>query len=502
VKKAADAISAYVMSEGLWHLTRTLPENHAIMVSLGEGLMPKAGETPEMGANPLLGFGRVYARPEVARVVDRRVRRLLNEPGHTFEQFYGWMQDRGITLWGAAVDTLENTSRFAEGKSTGPMAVFHLFDSPLKMARPYESYMGCLTVPRRVGEAAERQSILLDYRTPRRRVVECIETAYPGIARANIHVWTLRGKSRAARLGNLWKEWDALGAQLVDDGWRAPSGFEVFTDSGTYAPTFLVGSWSDAEGKTHVFLCDGYAASAEAVQAASLCAVLDVDASMEVFSSTFELPCDKEGALMRLDRHAPDFAQKVSALFGRELDAEKVRTYAEAIEERETSNIANGKRVLRADDFLPEKSWSVLASIGFMCDDPYTGAPGITEVGDGVYRVTTCLATRQASSRITFTLRLMEPMPVQRQVFSPLLVRFLSGVDHTTRAVKISDSGRIRNELQTMFSQALEHDGERIRVHFDRVDERVMPRKDQEAVRKILEWYKRAHPVWFSWLEV
>jgi len=59
VKKAADAISAYVMSEGLWHLTRTLPENHAIMVSLGEGLMPKAGETPEMGANPLLGFGRV-----------------------------------------------------------------------------------------------------------------------------------------------------------------------------------------------------------------------------------------------------------------------------------------------------------------------------------------------------------------------------------------------------------------------------------------------------------
>src|SRR5512140_259834 len=92
VKKAADAISAYVMSEGLWHLTRTLPENHAIMVSLGEGLMPKAGETPEMGANPLLGFGRVYARPEVARMVDHRLRRLLNEPGHTFEQFHEWLR--------------------------------------------------------------------------------------------------------------------------------------------------------------------------------------------------------------------------------------------------------------------------------------------------------------------------------------------------------------------------------------------------------------------------
>lgn len=63
VKKDADAVSAYAMSEALWYLTRRLPENHAVMVSLGEGLMPKAGETPEMGSNPLLGFGRVYARP-------------------------------------------------------------------------------------------------------------------------------------------------------------------------------------------------------------------------------------------------------------------------------------------------------------------------------------------------------------------------------------------------------------------------------------------------------
>ena len=92
--------------------------------------MPKAGETPEMGANPMLGFGRVYARPELARTVDRRVRRLLNEPGHTFEQFHEWLQGRGITLWGAAVDTLENTSRFADGQPTGPMAVL----PPLRLA--------------------------------------------------------------------------------------------------------------------------------------------------------------------------------------------------------------------------------------------------------------------------------------------------------------------------------------------------------------------------------
>jgi hypothetical protein len=491
------------MSEGLWSLTRTLPENHALMVSLGEGLMPKAGETPEMGANPLLGFGRVYARPEVARIVDRRVRRLLNEPGHTFEQFYGWLQSRGITIWGAAVDTLENTSRFAEGKPTGPMAVFHLFDSPLTVSRPYESYMGCLTVPRRVARAAEAASLLLDYRTPRRKLMEVIEAAYPGIRRENVHVWTLRGKSRVKRLGKLWNEWTAVGAHLVEDGWKAPSGIEIFTDSGTYAPTFLVGSWKDAAGATHVFLCDGYAASAEAMQAASLSEVLDVDASMALFSPTFDLPCDEEARLMTLDPAAPDFPDRIKAIVGgRDVEAGEIQAYRESIEEVEASNLPLGKPVLRADDLLPEKNWGVLAAIGYMCDDPYTGAPGIRKLGEGVYQVATRLATRNASSLIHFTFRLQESLEQTRHVFSPLLVRFLSGVDHTKRAVKISDSGRIRNELQTLFSQALEHEGDRMRIHFDRVDEKVMPRDKQAAIRRVLEWYKANHPVWFNWLDI
>jgi hypothetical protein len=503
VKKAADAVSAYVMSEGLWHLTRTLPENHALMVSLGEGLMPKAGETPEMGANPMLGFGRVYARPELARTVDRRVRRLLNEPGHTFEQFYEWLQGRGITLWGAAVDTLENTSRFAEGRPTGPMAVFHLFDSPLRLSRPYESYMGCLTVPERVAEAAANASVLLDYRTPRKQVAEAIEAAYPGIRREHIHVWTLRGKSRVHRLGRLWEEWEKAGVHLVEDGWKVPSGLAVFTDSGTYAPTFLVGSWQDADQATHVFLCDGYAATAEAMQAASLSDVLDVHSTMALFSPSFDLPVDAEGRLMQLDPSAPDFAQRLATVIGGQaIDAGRVQTYAEAIREAEASNMPLGKPVLHADDFLPEKDWHVLASVGYMCDDPYTGAPGVTQVADDIYRVTTRLATRKASSRVTFTLRLMEPLETTRQIFSPLLVRFLSGVDHATRPVKISDSGRIRNELQTMIPQALEHDGDHILVHFERINEMVLSPDKQAKIRTVLRWYKTNHPVWFEWLDL
>jgi hypothetical protein len=78
----------------------------------------------------------------------------------------------------------------------------------------------------------------------------------------------------------------------------------------------------------------------------------------------------------------------------------------------------------------------------------------------------------------------------------------MSGVDYTTRPVKVSDSGRIRNELQTMLSQALEHDGDTVRVHFDRLDERVVPREKQETIRKVLTWYRANHPVWFDWLEI
>ena len=503
VKKTADAISAYVMSEGLWHLTRSLPENHAIMVSLGEGLMPKAGESPEMGANPLLGFGRVYARPEVARLVERRVRRLLNEPGHTFDQFYDGLQDRGITLWGAAVDTLENTTRFANGESTGPMAVFHLFDSPLRMSKPYEAYMGSLTVPRRVAELAERASVLLHYHTPRRKVVESIEAAYPGIRRENIHVWTLAGKSRQKRLGDLWGEWTELGVHLVEDGWKGPTGIPVFTESGTYAPTFMVGSWKDEKDKTHVFLCDGYAATAEALQAASLSEVLDVDATMAPFSSSFGLPCHEEGRLMQLDPESPEFVARAKEVLGdRAVEAGEIETYGDEIREARDSNMPIGQSVVRADDFSPEKDWSVLACIGYMNEDPYTGCEGVTKVSDGVYRVTTRLATRNASSDITFTFRMLEPLEETRYIFSPLLVRFLSGVDHTRRPVKVSDSGRIRNELQTMLSQGLEHDGDKIRVHFDRVEPSVMTKESQEKIREVLEWYKQNYPVWFAWLEI
>jgi hypothetical protein len=503
VKKDADAISAYAMSESLWYATRQLPENHAILVCMGEGLMPKVGETKEMGSNPQLGFGRVYARPQVAKWLDGRVTKLLNEKDYGWEDFREDVKDAGITVWGAAIDTLENTSRFAKGQSTGPLTVMHLFNQPLIITKPYEGYMGNLFLPMEVLRKAEEKSVLLDFRTPRKDVVTAIEAAYPGIKRENIHVWTLGGESREKRLGSLWRQWKELGAHLVEDGWELATGGKAFIDSGTYAPTYLVGSWKDENGDTHLFLTDGYAASAEALQAASLTPALDLDGSLVTFTSKFKLPIEKEQHVMRLRPEDSNFKEQMEDIFGEPVDQETLDRYRDLIMEARDAGMPERHRVIRAADFFPEKNWDVAALSGYMCYDPYTGTPGIECLDDERYQVYARISTPKAGKVVKLTLRLMEKPEEQRLVFNPLLSRFFYGEDFRTRPVKISDSGRIRNELQTLCSEALEYPGNgKIRVHFDRIPAEVISLKDQEILREVLEWYKAHHPIWFHWLEI
>jgi len=503
VKKDADAISAYAMSESLWYLSRQLPENHAIIVSLGEGLMPKGGETPEMGSNPQLGFGRVYARPDVARWLDDRVIRLLNDPCYGWDGFYGDLKHSQVTVWGTAIDTLENTSRFAAGSPTGPMTVLHVFDQPLHIVRPYEGYMGTLVLPEAVVRAAAERAILVTFRTPRALVLEAIRLAYPGIRPEHVHVWTLGGKSRVARIGGLWQTWRDLGVHVVEDGWTLPTGLPAFTESGTYAPTYLVGPWMDSAGATHLFFCDGYAASAETVQAASLARMLGLEASLNVFTSKFALPYDVEQYVMALDPGASDFDARLGALLGSVPDAETADDYGRMIREGRDAGVNLRKATLSVEDFFPEKAWDVLAVSGYMQPDPYSGAGGVEEVAPGTYRVTVRLASQRGDKRITFTLRLMEPVEQARLAFSPLLSRFLAGASYETRPVKISDSGRIRNELQTLCAEALEFtDGNRIRLRFDRIPEAIIPPDKQVTLGQVLRWYKKRHPVWFAWLDI
>lgn len=503
VKKDADAVSAYAMSEALWYLTRALPENHALMVSLGEGLMPKVGETPEMGSNPLLGFGRVYARPQVAKFLDRRVHRLINDSSYSWEQFWAEVQGHGITVWGAAIDTLENTSRFAKGDATGPMTVLHVFDQPLKVSLPYEGYMGTLVLPRAVVATAAEQSLLVDYFTPRPRVLEAILATYPEARPERVHVWTLGGKARESRIGSLWQEWRQLGVHLVEDGWLMPTGLAAFSESGTYAPSFMVGAFRDAAHAQHVFLVDGYAASAEAMQAASLDPVLDTVTSMALLTPKFEVSWEREREIMRLDPESPDFSTRLAAVLGRPVDEGETNQYSGLITHARAASMWFPKRTVTVDDFFPKKEWDPLALVGCMLPDPYTGSPGVEEVGPGLYRVATLAGSRKGLLRVIFTLRLMETLEESRLVFSPLLDRFFAGQDYRTRPVKISDSGRIRNELQTWCSEALEYlPDDRIRVRWERVDDSVLPPEKKAFIAEVLAWYKTNHPIWFRWLEL
>jgi len=504
VKKDADAISAYALSEGLWYLTRALPENHAVMISLGEGLMPKAGETPEMGSNPQLGFGRVYARPQVAHVLDRCVRRLINEEGYEWEQFWEEINRRGITVWGAAVDTLENTSRFAKGAETGPLAVFHLFDQPMNITRPYEGYMGNLSLPEKVVEEAAERSVLINYLTPRKLVLDALKQSYEGLMPEHVHVWTLAGPSREKRLGPLWEEWRALGVHLIEDGWKIPgTGLGAFTESGTYAPSYRVGSWLDDEGQVHVLLTDGYAASAEAAQAGSLDPVIQSRSSLCLFSSKFKIPAEKERFVMHLDPLDKNFRRRLTELAGEDLGEEMSEAYRKNILEAAAAGMPMSSRVSTIDDFFPKKEWRVLSLSSAMLPDPYTGMEGVEDLGGGRYRVTTRAATRGVMLEVTLTLRLTEKMPEMRMVFSPLLDRFFAGQDYRSRAVKVSDSGRIRNELQTLASEAIEYlPGDRLRLHMDWVGDEVLSPAKKKLITEVLGWYLENHPIWFSWLEL
>jgi hypothetical protein len=98
---------------------------------------------------------------------------------------------------------------------------------------------------------------------------------------------------------------------------------------------------------------------------------------------------------------------------------------------------------------------------------------------------------------------MLESADENQLMFNPLLNRFMRGENYKERAVKISDSGRIRNELQTLCSEALEHfDINGLKVHFDRIAEDVISTEDQKILKDILVWYKKSHPIWFSWLEL
>ena len=214
--------------------------------------------------------------------------------------------------------------------------------------------------------------------------MEAIEAAYPGIPRDHVHVWTLGGPSREHRIGKLWAEWRELGAHWWRTAGRCREpGFEAFTESGTYAPVFRVGPFNDEDGEPHVFICDGYAATAEAMQGASLDPILGLKTSMCLFSSKFMVSYERGQHVMRLDPDADDFAARLADTLDEEIDHRSRSTStARSSTTPPKPCMPLDKRTITADDFFPKKEWRVLALAGYMLPDPYTGAPGLEQIAD------------------------------------------------------------------------------------------------------------------------
>lgn len=123
------------------------------------------------------------------------------------------------------------------------MTVLHLFDQPLAITRPYEGYMETLFLPQEVSERAAEESILLTFRTPRKES----DAGHPvDLPRHHPRPRSCLDPGRKEPSGPyraLWKEWTDLGVHVVEDGFVLPTGIPAFNESGTYAPTFSVGTY-------------------------------------------------------------------------------------------------------------------------------------------------------------------------------------------------------------------------------------------------------------------
>jgi hypothetical protein len=225
--------------------------------------------------------------------------------------------------------------------------------------------------------------------------------------------------------------------------------------------------------------------------------------SLCVFSSRFEVSQTHERYVMKLDPRADDFGARLAETLGREVSDDDITAYRQIIHQAADAGMPLERDAFEVDEIFPRKKWRGLAVSAYMLPDPYTGAPGVEDLGDGVYRVAVRAVSEERSRTVHLTLRLMETLEESRRVFSPLLDRFYAGEDYRERPIKVSDSGRIRNELQTWCSEALEHFGDQgMRVHLDDVDESVLSADKREFIRGVLQWYKEAHPLWFQWLEI
>ena len=471
--------------------------------------MPKAGETPEMGANPLLGFGRVYARPEVAR--DRRPRGSAGcstSRATPSSSSTSWLQGPGHHALGRGRRHAREHLALRRGQDDGPDGGVPPVRLAARLSRPYESYMGCLTVPRRVAEAAERA--LAPARLPdaaRAGGARRSRRPTPASAARTSTSGRCGGKSRVGRLGRAVGGVD--GARRPPrrgrlEGPVGPRGVHRLGDLRADLPRRELEGRGGSHARLPLRRLRRHGRGDAGGQPRPRCST-----STPRWRSSrppSSCPCERRGpADAARPRRAGLRAERLrgAAAGGTSTRARSRRTRRRSARRRPPTSRRAG-RVLQARR-LPARE--ELAGAG---ERPATSATTRTPAR----RASRASATASTGSprgsprarpraAITFTFRLMEPLETTRHVFSPLLVRFISGVDHTHAP---GEDLRLGAHPQRAADDVLP--GPRARRRDDPaststgIDEKVLPREKQETIRKVLEWYKANHPVWFDWLEV
>lgn len=105
-------------------------------------------------------------------------------------------------------------------------------------------------------------------------------------------------------------------------------------------------------------MVDGYAVSAEAMQAASLSGILGLNVSLAVFSSKFKLPYDKDAAAMKLDPQDNNFGTRLEQdLFETDVPPEMIEIYRNSIMEAKNAEISLKPRTINAGNLIAAKKW-------------------------------------------------------------------------------------------------------------------------------------------------
>ena len=78
----------------------------------------------------------------------------------------------------------------------------------------------------------------------------------------------------------------------------------------------------------------------------------------------------------------------------------------------------------------------------------------------------------------------------------------LASRDAVARVLIEAGADLLLRRISSERAEAIEKEVDEILALFDRVDDKVLPKDKQAAIKRVLEWYKANHPVWFEWLEI